>query len=149
MRIKDEVRYLHRKKQSLNMQIYNLHLQLANSWSKFWPHIQRAIHEKLQKEFSLRYKTLDNKLTRLAQQQTRTKIPKHSFYPRVVNMTDISFSEPKMTILQKGPKYNTHNKPKDWLQTLALEAETAITLLPPSDREVYTKFTAERVSILQ
>jgi hypothetical protein len=46
-------------------------------------------------------------------------------------MTDISFSEPEMTILQKGPKYNILSKPKDWLQTLALEAETAITLLPP------------------
>ena len=97
----------------------------------------------------LRYKTLDNKLARLAQQQTRTKTPKHSFYPRVLNMTDISFSEPEMTILQKGPKYNILSKPKDWLQTLALEAETAITLLPPSEREVYRKLTAERVSILQ
>jgi len=139
VRIKDEVTYLHRKKQSLKMQIYNLHLQLANSWLKFWPHIQRAIDEKLQKEFSLRYKTLNNKLARLAQQQTSTKTPKHSFYPRVVNMTDISFSEPKMTILQKGLKYNTHSKPKDWLQTLALQAETAITLLPQSEREVYRK----------
>jgi len=64
-------------------------------------------------------------------------------------MTDISFSEPEMTILQKGPKYNIHSKPKDWLQTLALEVETTITLLPPSEREVYRNLTAERVNILQ
>jgi len=50
------------------MQIYNLYLQLADSWSNFWPHIQRAIDEKLQKEFNLSYKTLDNKLARLTQQ---------------------------------------------------------------------------------
>jgi hypothetical protein len=54
-----------------------------------------------------------------------------------------------MTILQKGPKHNTHIKPKNWIQTLALKAEMAITRLPPSEREVYRKITAERINILQ
>ena len=149
MRIKDEVRYLHSKKKNLNTHIYDLHLQLADSWSGFWPHTQHAIEDKLQKEFNLRYKNMDNKLARLAQQQTQDKPPKHSFYLRVVNMTDIPFSEPEMSILQKGPKYNLHSKPENWLQTLALEAETAITHLPPSHREVYRMLTAERISTLQ
>ena len=86
---------------------------------------------------------------RLAQQQTQDRSPRHSFYPRVVNMTDIPFSEPEMTILQKGPKYNLHSKPKNWLQTLALEAETAITCLPPSHQEVCRMLTAERINTLQ
>jgi len=64
-------------------------------------------------------------------------------------MTDIPFSEPEMTILQKGPKYNLHSKPKNWLQTLAIEAETAITRLPPSHREVYRMLTAEHINTLQ
>ena len=54
-------------------------------------------------------------------------------------MTDISFSEPQMATLQTVPNYNIRSKPKYWLQTLALEAETAITLLSPSEREVYRK----------
>jgi hypothetical protein len=57
-------------------------------------------------------------------------------------MTDISFSEPEMTLLQKGPKYNLHDKPKNWIQNLALEAETAISHLPNPEREVYRKMTA-------
>ena len=61
-------------------------------------------------------------------------------------MTHIHFSVPEMTILEKGPKYNMHSKPKNWLQTLALEAETAITHLPPPEREVYRKMTAESIN---
>ena len=52
MRIKDEVRYLHCKKQRLNRQIYQAHLQLADSWSGFWPHIQSTIEDKLQTELN-------------------------------------------------------------------------------------------------
>ena len=97
----------------------------------------------------MRYQTLDNKIKRLTQQQTHTHPPKKNFYPRVVNMTDISFSEPEMALLQKGPKYNLHDKPKDWIENLALEAETAIARLPHTEREVYRKMTGERINILQ
>jgi hypothetical protein len=51
-----------------------------------------------------------------------------------------------MAILQKGPKYNLHD---NWIQNLALEAETAISRLPHTEREVYRKMTAERINILQ
>jgi hypothetical protein len=54
-----------------------------------------------------------------------------------------------MALLQKGPKYNLHDKPKDWIQNLVLEAETAISRLPLTEREVYRKMTAERINILQ
>jgi hypothetical protein len=40
------------------------------------------------------------------------------------------FTPKEETLLQKGLKYNLHHKPKNWLCTLALEAENAITLLP-------------------
>jgi hypothetical protein len=58
-------------------------------------------------------------------------------------------TEPEIALLQKGPKYNLHDKPKGWIQNLALEAETAISRLPPSEREVYRKMTAERIKTLQ
>jgi hypothetical protein len=54
-----------------------------------------------------------------------------SFYPRVIKTTDTTFSEQEMMLLEKGPKYNLHAKPKDWIRNLTLEAETAITHLPP------------------
>ena len=108
----------------------------------------RMIEDRLQLEIRSKYKTLDRKLNHLSQQRTKTPQQNHSFYPRVINTTDIEFSEQEMKLLEKGPKYNLHSKPKDFIQTLALEAETAITHLPPTDREVYRKMTAERISTL-
>jgi hypothetical protein len=67
----------------------------------------------------------------------------------VVNTTDIPFSDHEMSLMQKGPKYNLHDKPKNWIQNLALETETAISHLPPTDRDVYRKLAAERINILQ
>ena len=145
LRIKDEIKFLHCKKQKLNLEIYQIHLKLANLWKNLWPHSER----KLQKQCKMRYQTLDNKIKCLTQQQTHTHPPKHNFHPRVVNMTNISFSEPEMALLQKGSKYTLHNKPKEWIQNFALEAETAISYLPPSEREIYRKMTAEHIDTLQ
>jgi hypothetical protein len=36
IRIKDEIRFLHKKKQNLNSKLYNTHLQLAHEWGSLW-----------------------------------------------------------------------------------------------------------------
>jgi len=54
-----------------------------------------------------------------------------------------------MGLLQKGIKYNIHAKKKNWIQTLALEAETAVTQLPPNGRDVYRKLIAEHIENVQ
>jgi len=71
-----------------------------------------------------------------------------TFYPRVVNNTNIPFTRSKTTLLQKGLKYNLHAKSKNWIQNLALEAETAISLLPTNEREVYRKLVADHIATL-
>jgi hypothetical protein len=145
LRIKDEIKFLYIKKQQLNHQIYHLHLSLANTW----PYIQHTIEEKLQKETQTKYKNLDKKLNKLAQEQTVTPQEKHTFHPRIINNTNITFSDNETTLLQKGPKYNLHSKKKHWLPNLALEAETAITQLPTTDRDSYRKLVADRIDNLQ
>ena len=45
------------------------------------------------------------------------------------------FSEDEITLLNKGLKYKLHYKHKQWITNLALEAETAVNLLPPIDQE--------------
>ena len=54
-----------------------------------------------------------------------------------------------MNLLHKGLKYNIHFKKNDWIRTLALEAETAITQLPSNETEAYRKMVAECVDKLQ
>jgi hypothetical protein len=44
---------------------------------------------------------------------------------------------------------NVHAKKKDWVQNVALEAETAITQLPTNEREVYRKLVADHIDTLQ
>ena len=70
------------------------------------------------------------------------------FYPRVVNKTNINFTNNEISLLEKGPKYNLHSRKNNWLTTLALEAETAITSLPTSDRDYYRKQFANRIEKL-
>jgi hypothetical protein len=55
---------------------------------------------------------------------------KHTFFKRIENLTNITFTEDEMQLLNKGLKYNLHYKPKNWLQTLGLEAEIGIKQLP-------------------
>jgi len=57
------------------------------------------------------------------------------FYTRVVNKTNISFMNEEMALLNKGLKYSLHHKDKHWLSNLALEAEAALTPLPPPEQE--------------
>jgi len=97
IRIKDEIRFLHIKKQQLNHQLFRLHLSLAEAWDKLWPFIQERIEENLQKIIKSKYKILDSKLLRLTQQQTITPNEPHLFFPKVVNNTNITFSKPNWT----------------------------------------------------
>jgi len=99
IRIKGEIRYLHSKKQQLNLQIYHLHISLANVWNNTWPHIQHMIEEKICRETKTKYKTLDKKLKKLTQAM-KPQEP-HTFYPRVINNTNISFTNSEKALLQK------------------------------------------------
>jgi len=65
MRIKDEIKYPHVKKQ-LNKQIYHLHLSLTNSWNNTWPYIQSLTEDKLLRKTRIKYKNLNRKLSILS-----------------------------------------------------------------------------------
>jgi hypothetical protein len=44
-----------------------------------------------------------------------------SFFPRVINYTDIDFSKEEFALLNKGLKIYLSHKPKDLVKILALE----------------------------
>jgi hypothetical protein len=69
----------------------------------------------------MKYKNLDINLTKLEKQQTITPREKQSFYPRIVNNTNIMFTSTEISSLEKGLKYNLHTKKKNCLTNLALE----------------------------
>jgi hypothetical protein len=61
--------------------------------------------------------------------QKNIKHGKHKTYPRVMNTTDIQFTQEEIKLLSQGLKYNLYYRQKNWLETLALDAETAINKL--------------------
>ena len=121
---------------SMYVKLTHLHLTLANTCGSWWPHIQHTIEEKLRKDISSKYKTIDKKLRNLKLAQKETPQTQHAFHPSLVNYTEILFTNSEMGLLQKGLKYNIHAKRENWIQILALEAETAVTQLPPNDRRL-------------
>jgi hypothetical protein len=82
-------------------------------WNNTWPYIQPTVEEKLSKETQTKYMTSDKKLRKLTIVQTMTPQEKHTFHPRVINNTNIPFSNSEMALLQKGLKYNLHTKKKN------------------------------------
>jgi predicted DNA-binding ArsR family transcriptional regulator len=119
------------KKQQLIRQIYHLHILLANTWGNTWLYIQQTIGEKPKKLIQLKYKSLDKNLNRVVQEQTKTPKQIHTFYTTVVNNTNITVTNNEIKLLEKGPKCNLHSQKKNWLTTLALEAQTTITYFFP------------------
>ena len=82
---------------------------------------------------------IGKKLQMLTQEQTVAPKTHHSFYPTVVNKSNITFTNEENTLLNKGLKYNLHRKKGKWLTNLALEVETSINLLTASRQTVLQK----------
>jgi hypothetical protein len=61
--------------------------------------------------------------------ETRKVDNKQQFHSKIRNLTDVHFTENENTLLSKGLKYNLHYKPNNWIRTLAIEAETAISYM--------------------
>ena len=97
--------------------------------------IHPSINNSLNLEIEKKYKQLDLKINRLVATQTEKTNTKTQFYPRVINKTDVTFTDEEMTLLNKGVKYNLKYRNNHRLSTLALEAETAIPLLPYHEQE--------------
>ena len=122
---------------------------MAHAWDKTWQYIYEGIEEKLGRGTKAKYKILNRKLDHLSKTQNKTPHRTQTFHPRLINNTDIKFSKSETALLKKDLKYNLHSKPRNWIQNLALEAETAITQLPPNERDVYRKQAADRIDRLQ
>jgi hypothetical protein len=132
--MKDEIKFLYTKKDLLN-KFYQVHLKVAQEWGNAWHTIRDYIHNNINKDMNRKYNTLKQKLNKLEHTQTSTCKYLKTFYPRVINNTDIRFTADELNLLNKGFKYNLSYKNKNWIKTLALETETALAQLPVQEQE--------------
>jgi hypothetical protein len=144
LRIKNEIKFLYIKKQQLNKELYHSHILNANIWQQTWANIEQAIHEKLQQEMTRIHQKQQQKISNLEKSQT-TSTTNSSSYPRVINYSNTQFTQDEILLLSKGMKYSLHYKQKNWLETLALEADTAISSLDIRQQRYYRHLVAKHL----
>jgi hypothetical protein len=134
-----EINFLYKKKQEINKELHYTHIQNANTWKSVWNDIEQSINKKLQEEMKIIYEKQQQKICNLSKLQKQTENTRmgNENYARVKNTTDTQFTQSEMQLLKKGLKYNLHYKEKNWLETLALEAETAISKINITEQQYY------------
>jgi hypothetical protein len=138
IRIKNELKFLYKKKQTINNQLYSIHLEAATFWDRNWNIIEENIREKLNLEMEKKYAVLNKKLNKL---NRTSKYPyeseqKQKFSQRVQNLTTVGFNTDEIRLLSKGLQYNLpYTNKSQWLDNLVMETEAAITRLPILDQE--------------
>jgi len=91
LRIKDEIRFLYKKKMQLNKQLYYSHITAANIWGPAWDTIAEITHNNINKHMDIKYHSIHKKLQNLQQKKeintTTNQGSEPNFQPRVVNLT--------------------------------------------------------------
>jgi hypothetical protein len=134
LRIK-KIQFWYARKQTLNQTLYNFHLKIGKEWGQLWDIINQNITNKLDKKMNKKYmsNTLNNKIMKLREHKhhtyTTTNENKHAFYKCTENITDVAFIDSEVQLVNKGLKYNLHYKHKNWIQTLAIEADNSHKLI--------------------
>jgi hypothetical protein len=101
-RIKDEIRFLHKRKHKLKEDLCNTHLEAAYEWGSLWNPIMESILATVKQEANKKYRTINEKLNLLSKTQNNTPENQIQFYPRVINNTNITFSNDEIALLNKG-----------------------------------------------
>jgi hypothetical protein len=66
---------------------------------------------KIRKKMEKKYKSIHNKIKKIAN-KTQLNKTKNAFHKHMENLTNVTFTEAEMQLLDKGLKYNLHNKRK-------------------------------------
>ena len=115
-RITQEIKFLYKKKQHLNQQLYRTHLQNAQQYEGMWQHIQHVIDEQLHKQMENQYQKLNRKLDRLMNSTNKQNTQKTvNFQPRIVNLSQTKFTKQQIKILSLGPNYALEKEPKSYI----------------------------------
>jgi hypothetical protein len=142
-RIKQEIKFLYIKKQKLNEQLYNKHLQCASLWPNYWPAIQSTIEENLQLEIEKLYNKLNKKLDKLLEKKKQPTNPnrkqkqQQDFFPRTVNLTEIKFTKEEQALLDLGLQHSIQMPIEKYWTNLILETEKAISLLETKEQHAF------------
>jgi HD-GYP domain-containing protein (c-di-GMP phosphodiesterase class II) len=80
--------------------------------------------------------------------QTQKIDNKQQFDPKIKNLTHIQLTENKTVLLSKGLEHNIHCKSNNWIRTLAIETETAISYTRETEQNYLRHATAKTIKHL-
>jgi len=145
--INQEVKVLYCKKQNLNTQLYQAHLECANQCNNVWQHIQDYIDHKLNGKMDTLYQKLNQKLDRLTKQnQTIHHNSKNTnTQPRLINLTNIAFTREHNHALAGGPNCALEKDPKRYISNLIIETENAIRQLEPKIQSTFRHIASTKI----
>jgi hypothetical protein len=106
-RINQEVKFQYKRKQHLNQQLYQSHLEYAHHYKGMWQHIQTIIDRHLHYIMENKYQKLNKKLDALSSHGSRhlNKQKAIQFQPKVINLSNTHFTKEQINILSSGPNY--------------------------------------------
>jgi hypothetical protein len=106
----------------------------------------------IEQKMKTKYNTLNNKIKKLKQDKEINTInnntTQHTFFKRTINLTDTVFTNDELHLLHIGLKYNLHKIHKNWIKTLALEADTAISTIPKKNQPCLEQLVANNLQKL-
>jgi hypothetical protein len=155
-RITQEIKFLYRKKQHLNNQLYTGHLKCAQLYNGMWQYIQDIIESKLSGDMDKLYDKLNQKLNALTrhngQHNTHQKgrrghaqMSEHERGDRVVNLTNVTFTQEQIKTLEMGPQYAVERNPKCYINELIIDTENAIRNLQSSMQNTFRHLAAKKI----
>jgi hypothetical protein len=149
-RINQEIRFLHRKKQLLNQQLYHLHLEGARQHNGMWQRALNNIDEQINTITERKYFILNKKLDKLLKREKSTTTKNvntkeiHT-QQRIINLTGIKLKQEQAQILNLGPNYAVEKEPKKYLNDLIIDTENAIRYLDPKMQNTYRYMTTKHM----
>jgi hypothetical protein len=75
LRIKNEIKFLYKKKQQLNRELHHPHIQNANTWKHTWNNTEQSINQKLQGDMKIIHQK-QQQMHNLSKSQTVNKTKK-------------------------------------------------------------------------
>jgi hypothetical protein len=78
IRIRNEIKFLYKKKQQLNRLLYESHLDNALVWDKLWIVIESSINGKLEAVMKSKYQVQERKLKKLRERKTENMTSNNS-----------------------------------------------------------------------
>lgn len=148
-RIKNEIKFLHKKKEYLNRVLYDLHLQSAIVFGKFWETVYDICNERINKMMENKYETLNKKLVNLigsSALHTPNNEPIPKTNNKIVNLTKLDLTEKEVEVLELGYK---HNYPPDnitqTMDTLAIETQHIINQQGQDSNKNYLAYTTAKI----